>query len=377
MSTSRKIRVGVIGPGGAGRGNTLAFANRADVEIVAASDVNENSLNALEAALKERVAHYKPDSFKRYIGEYEFIPMLDNEDLDIVGVFSPHSLHDIHVKYALRGGRHVLVEKPMANVAGDAITLAKIAMGSGLHLVIGYQRHYEDRYITARQVVADGLIGELRNFEVYLAQRWGVGGWRIDPRFSGGGQPNDSGSHLQDIFLWITQLLPAKVTGTTSNKYEDDSGNIIEKLVEIDSHSDLELENGAKGTITILGNTKVGFQEWVILEGDKGKLELKDGIHFVPNGSSERKAVPIQRPEGYPKSKVDQVVGLSKGEYQVNYTSAINGVRTSWLTNSIIQAGKGPNQKNSVTCDEILEREGYDRKFVKELIQDYKKRGMV
>ena len=95
------VRVGVIGPGGAGRGNTLAFATRDDVKIVAAADNNEQSLDALEKGLRERVEGYQENSFKRYIGEYEFIEMLNREDLDIVGVFSPHSLHDIHVKYAL------------------------------------------------------------------------------------------------------------------------------------------------------------------------------------------------------------------------------------------------------------------------------------
>ncbi len=160
------IRVGVIGPGGAGRGNTLAFATRDDVELVAAADNSEQSLDRLENALRERVPSYKENSFKRYIGEYEFIEMLNKEDLDIVGVFSPHSLHDIHVKYALRAGCHVLVEKPMANIVGDAITTTKIAIGSGLHLVGGYQRHYENVYLTGRQAIAEGLIGNLQKFEV-------------------------------------------------------------------------------------------------------------------------------------------------------------------------------------------------------------------
>ena len=138
------LRVGVIGPGGAGRGNTLGFATRPDAEVVAAVDTHEASLDALESALQEQVDGYKANSVNRYLGEYEFVEMLNHEDLDIVGVFSPHSLHDIHVKYALRAGCHVIVEKPMANVVGDAIAVTKIAMGSGLHLVGGYQRHYED-----------------------------------------------------------------------------------------------------------------------------------------------------------------------------------------------------------------------------------------
>ena len=369
------VRVGVIGPGGAGRGNTLAFATRNDVEIVAAADNSERSLDALENALQERVEDYKEGSFTRYVGDYEYIEMLNKEDLDIVGVFSPHSLHDIHVKYALRAGCHVIVEKPMANVVGDAIAITKIAMGSHLHLVGGYQRHYENTYITGKKAIADGLIGNLQKFEVHLAQRWGGGGWRGDPRFSGGGQPNDSGSHLQDIFLWMTGLLPAQVHGTTDTKFEDESGNLVPKFVEINSDSDVTLSNGAQGTITILGNTRVGFEEWVILEGDEGTIEIKGGIRFIPNGC-ESEPLEYERPEGYPHSKVDQLVGLVKGAYDTNYTSGINGIRTSLLTNAILEAGKGPDERNLVDCGNILEREGYSQQFVLDLIDECASRKM-
>ena len=352
------LRVGVIGPGGAGRGNTMGFATRPDAEVVAAADAHEGSLDALENALQQRVEDYKPNNLKRYLGEHEFIEMLNHEDLDIVGVFSPHSLHDIHVKYALRAGCHVIVEKPMANIVGDAITITKIAIGSDLHLVGGYQRHYDNTYITGRQAIAEGKIGNLKKFEVYMAQRWGAGGWRGDPRFSGGGQPNDSGSHLQDIFLWMTNTLPAEVNGTTDMKFEDNDGNLVPKFVEINSYSDVKLDNGAEGTITIMGNTQTGFEEWVILEGDEGTIEIKNGIKFIPK-DGEPEPISYPRPEAYPKSKVDQLCGLVKGEYDTNYTSGVNGVRTSWLTNSILAAGKGPDEKNRIDCNELIEKEGY------------------
>ena len=361
------LRVGVIGPGGAGRGNTLGFATRPDAQVVAAADAYESSLDALENALQQRVEDYKPNSMTRYHGEYEFVEMLNHEDLDIVGVFSPHSLHDIHVKYALRAGCHVIVEKPMANIVGDAITITKIAIGSGLHLVGGYQRHYEDTYITGRRAIAEGLIGNLKKFEVYMAQRWGAGGWRGDPRFSGGGQPNDSGSHLQDIFLWMTNALPAEVYGTTDMKFEDNDGNLVPKFVEINSYSDVQLDNGAEGTITILGNTRVGFEEWVILEGDEGTIEIKNGIRYTPKGG-DTEPLSYPRPEGYPNSKVDQLVGLVQGNYEANYTSGINGIRTSWLTNSILQAGRGADEKNRVDCNNLIEKEGYSYQHVLDLI---------
>ena len=369
------VRVGVIGPGGAGRGNTLAFAVRDDVEIVAAADNSEHSIDVLENALREHVEDYKKDSFKRYIGEYEFIEMLNREDLDIVGVFSPHSLHDIHSKYALRAGCHVMVEKPMANIVGDAITMTKIATGRELHLVIGYQRHYEDMYIAGRKAFSDGLIGNLEKFDVYLAQHWPGSGWRGDARFSGGGQPNDSGSHMQDVFLWMTGLLPKQVYGTTDTKLEDKDGNVTLKAVEVDAHSEVTMENGSKGKITILGNTPIGFKEWIILEGSEGILEIKDGIRFIPKGG-EPQPLAHHRPEGYPRCKVDQIVGLAKGQYDINYTSGINGIRTSWLTNSILETGKGPDEKNMVDCDALIEKEGYSRQFLHDLIDESARRGM-
>lgn len=369
MSSLNKLRVGVIGPGGAGSGRTGEFARRDDVEVVAAADTREEAFNRLEERLKEWIKDYQPGKIKRYIGEYEFTQMIDKENLDIVGVFSPHSLHDIHAKYAMRNGANVIVEKPMANFVGDAIAMHKIALGSGKHLVIHYQRHYSGLYITGRKVIKEGIIGEIKNFEVFLAQRWGAGGWRGDPRFSGGGQPNDSGSHLQDIFLWMTGLLPKSVFGNTSMDFTDDNGNIIKKNVEIDSHSDVNMINGAEGKIDILGNTRIGFDEWVILNGTEGTLSFKGGkLLFRGKGKTEDQELPLSRPEDYPKSNIDNLIGLIKGDYKVNYASGINGIRTSLLTNSIILSGKGPEEKNMISCEKILKNEGYSIDEVKQMI---------
>jgi len=359
-----------------GRERCREIESRPDAVIVAAADNNALVLDHLDAYLEQRVDGFKAGQIKRYVGEYEFYEMIAKEKPDIVGVFSPHSLHDVHIKAALRGGAHVLVEKPMTNWVGDAVMVVKMAMGAGKHVVICYQRHYSPLYVTAKRVVSEGLIGDLTGFEVYLAQRWGGGGWRGDPRFSGGGQPNDSGSHLQDMLLWITGLLPTRVEGTTDKKFEDDRGNLVPKFVEINSYSDITLENGAQGKLTIIGNTKVGFEEWVVLQGTKGKLEIRDGKLLHTQDGTVRE-LPQEVPEGYPKSNIDNLIGLIRGTYSVNYTSAVNGMRTSWLTNCIVLTGKGPSERNAVACDEVLAREGTSREEVVSLIQQCASKGML
>ena len=104
-------------------------------------------------------------------------------------------------------------------------------------------------------------------------------------------------------------------------------------------------------------------------------MEIKDGIRFIPKDGEPQPLV-FQRPEGYPQSKVDQLVGLVKGKYDTNYTSGINGIRTSWLTNSILEAGKQPEEDNLINCDTILEKEGYDRQSVLDLIDECASRRM-
>jgi predicted dehydrogenase len=349
-----------------GRERCREFASAPGVELVAASDNNEQTLGRLNEALVEKVPGFKSGSVKNYVGDYEFLEMLRNENLDIVGIFSPHSLHDVHAKAAMRAGCHVVIEKPMANYVGDAIAMARMSIGAKKQLLVHYQRHYEPIYVSAKRAIDDGILGEVKKFEVFLAQRWSGGGWRGDPRFSGGGQPNDSGSHLQDILLWMTGMFPQSVKGKTSFIFEDQNGTPLVRPIEIDADVDVTMENGATGHITILGNTKTGFEEWIVLEGDKGKLTLKNGtIVFEPAGGGASREIPKERPEGYPRSNIDNLLGLIRGTYDKNYCSSINGVRTSWLTNCIIATG---SEGGEVNADDYLEREGYSREDVRALI---------
>src|SRR3989442_220077 len=105
MANSQKeLRVGVIGPGGMGRERCREFAATEGVRIVAAADNNDGTLTRLDEVLVDKVPGFKAGSIKQYVGEYEYLEMLRQEDLDIVGIFSPHSLHDAHAKAAMRAG---------------------------------------------------------------------------------------------------------------------------------------------------------------------------------------------------------------------------------------------------------------------------------
>jgi hypothetical protein len=92
-------------------------------------------------------------------------------------------------------------------------------------------------------------------------------------------------------------------------------------------------------------------------------LKTRTTIPKQVGGAS--KEIPKERPAGYPKSNIDNLIGLIRGTYDKNFCSSINGVRTSWLTDLIVATGpKG----GTVDADEFLQKEGYSREDVKDLI---------
>jgi predicted dehydrogenase len=96
----RATRVAVIGAGFMGERHARIYAGLPDVELVAVCDARESVARDV-AALTGAAAHYA-----------DFAELLRRDDLDAVSVCTPDGLHREPCELALRGGRHVLVEKP-------------------------------------------------------------------------------------------------------------------------------------------------------------------------------------------------------------------------------------------------------------------------
>jgi len=304
----KTVRFGIIGPGGAGRGRVRALAKDPAAKIVAAADTNPENIDKLEADVGHPV--------ERYLGPNGYKRMIDAGGLDAVGVFSPHTLHYKHAMYALENGLHVMIEKPMVCGVGNAIRSAKLAAEKGLAYMITYQRHFEPKYVTARKLIRRGAIGEVKSFYVYMAQDWRGNGWRGDPKFSGGGQLNDSGSHYQDILLYMTGLLPKSVVGSYDFIYHGQK-----RPIEINGSFSVELTNGAKGRLIIIGDYIHGFTDDVRILGDKGLITFQGADLFVTKPGKQPAKVEAKVPRGYPANPSLAFVKLLTGRCKQNYVS--------------------------------------------------------
>ena len=261
-----KIRVGFIGCGGNASGHIGRVLDIPEAEVVALCDVDQASLqrakerNSQAAELPE-FTHYQE--------------MLEQVELDAVEISTPHTLHFEQIMAALDKGLHVLTEKPMVCTVDHARQVIAKAEETGKVLMISYQRHLQAQYRYVRNQIAAGELGDIQFISALQDQKWyqgTIGLWRQQMALSGGGQLNDSGSHLLDIALWMTGLEVAEVQAYM--EYFDSE-------VDINSALSLRFRNGALGTIAVVGNSPTGgIWEDITIWGTKAVVYIRRGEVF-------------------------------------------------------------------------------------------------
>ena len=261
-----KIRVGFIGCGGNASGHIGRVLDIPEAEVVALCDVDQASLqrakerNAKAAELPE-FTHYQE--------------MLEQVELDAVEISTPHTLHFEQIMAALDKGLHVLTEKPMVCTVDHAHQVIAKAEETGKVLMISYQRHLQAQYRYVSNQIAAGEFGNIQFISALQDQKWyqgTIGLWRQQMALSGGGQLNDSGSHLLDIVLWMTGLEVAEVQAYME---------YLDSEVDINSALSLRFGNGALGTIAVVGNSPTsGIWEDITIWGTKAVVYLRQGQIF-------------------------------------------------------------------------------------------------
>ncbi len=168
--SSDVIRVGLIGAGGRGTGammQALAVPG-SNVKLTAIADVFDRSIaGAVKQAESQKDKFDCPDD-RRFQGLDAYRKVLDHCDLVILA--SPPAFRPFHFAEAVKAGKHVFMEKPVCvDAAGARMVLAaaRQADEKKLKVVVGLQRHYEDKYRQTLSRVRDGLAGDLVSGVIY------------------------------------------------------------------------------------------------------------------------------------------------------------------------------------------------------------------
>lgn len=257
-----KIRVGIIGVGGISYGHINRFQESPDAEIVALCDNDPNRLSTA----KERVP-----TLEGVPTFADYKDMLAAGGLDAVQINTPHTLHYQQIMDALNAGLHVLTEKPMVCTTPHAREIVEKAKALNKVVMISYQRHFQPQYRYIKKMVEDGALGEINFIAALQCQAWktGVAGtWRQIPELSGGGQLNDSGSHLLDVILWTSGLTADSVYAFIDNR---------QTPVDINSALTIKFANGAQGTVSVVADTTCRWYEDFTIWGTKGTIFYRNG----------------------------------------------------------------------------------------------------
>ncbi len=265
---SDKIRVGVIGAGGRGRGAAQNCLESAPgIEIVAIGDLFQRQVDGAETAIKKFAENKKlpAQKIQKFWGFDSYEKVL-SANIDMVILAAPPGFRPMHFEAAVNAGKHIFCEKPVAvDPAGirQFLASAKKAKEKRLAVVAGTQRRHQPSYLETLKRIHGGDMGELVGGQCY----WnGTGIWfreKNDPKFPelakmsdlewqcwnwyhwdwlSGDQIVEQHIHNIDVMNWAFGGPPVKFLGMGGRQTRDDAkGNIWDHFAV-----EMEYANGAR-----------------------------------------------------------------------------------------------------------------------------------
>ena len=192
-----KVRWGIIGVGNVTeRKSGPGFQQAERSELVAV--MRRNGDLAADYARRNNVPRWYDDADE----------LINDPQVDAVYVATPPGSHKEYVIRAARAGKPVYVEKPMARTAAECEDMMSACEEAGVGLFVAYYRRALPRFVTVKELLDGGRVGQLRSVSIRNERPAPVGeadqeGWRVVPEISGGGHFVDLGSHILDLLDWL------------------------------------------------------------------------------------------------------------------------------------------------------------------------------
>ena len=203
--TNRTLGIGLIGAGFMGKAHSAAYATMqmhvwpAPARPNLACLADENPEAARTGAERFGFASFTSD----------WRALIARPDIDVVDICTPPNSHLKIALEAIRAGKHVLVEKPIAMNSEEARQMWRAAERAGVKNLVGFSYRRTPAVLYARQLIDEGAIGRVYSFRGHYLQDWCVDPeaprtWRHVARIAGSGTLGDIGSHIIDIARMMT-----------------------------------------------------------------------------------------------------------------------------------------------------------------------------
>ena len=285
---NKKIRVGIVGCGKIAREKHIPeLLNSSLAEITALFDESQNSAEQV-----------KMDFALDAIVYDDFQEIIKSENVDCVYILTPNQTHAPLSISAMRAGKDVMCEKPMAMNSKEAEAVVLAAKETGRRYAVSFQNRFRSDVQRLKNMVDSGKLGDIYFGRAVAIRRRGVPTWGNFLKMSkqGGGPLIDIGVHSIDLALWLM------------NNYEVDyvCGSVFHKLGQkvnepnrwgIWKNEEFEVEDSAFGYVRMKnGAVLLVESSWAInragekeacveLSGTNGGADLYDGLRI--NGTED------------------------------------------------------------------------------------------
>ncbi|MBL7856630.1 MAG: Gfo/Idh/MocA family oxidoreductase [Cyclobacteriaceae bacterium] len=350
-SVDDTIKVALIGCGGRGTGAAMqALLTKQNVKLVAMADAFRDRLdecynNLMQDDLsdwsgaggnvKAKVAVTEETKFVGFDGYLKAIPLAD-----VIILTTPPGFRPIHFEEAIKQGKHVFMEKPVAtDPAGvqKVLAAAEEAKKKKLNVVVGLQRHYQNSYRELYKRVKDGMIGDITSGQVW----WNNDGVWVKMREPGqtemeyqmrnwyyfnwlcGDHINEQHIHNIDVMNWFKGGYPVKAQGMGGRQ-----ARTGKEFGEIYDHHYVEFEY-ADGSIMNsqcrhIKGTYAKVDEMLV--GTKGVVKC-GAAEISYKGKSLYKFDRSKENNPYQSEHDELFAALAKGEYK--FADAENGAKAT------------------------------------------------
>ena len=265
------IKVGIIGCGKIAQVRHITeYAANPNAEVYGFYDINLARAEAL-------AAKYGGKAFATYE------ELLADPAIEAVSVCAANHVHAEITIAALKAGKHVLCEKPMAVTLAECEAMVAAAKESGKYLMIGQNQRLAKAHAKAKELIEQGAIGKVLTFRTIFGhggpETWsidpGSNVWFFDKTKAAMGAMADLGIHKTDMIQYVlgSKIVKTQAVLTTLDK-KDATGGLIG--VDDNAICIYQMENGVIGTMTASWTYYAAEDNTTVIYGTKGELRLYD-----------------------------------------------------------------------------------------------------
>jgi predicted dehydrogenase len=315
--------------------------------------------DAIERSGKLRIAAcYSRSDEKRkaFAGKYgchaasSYEAILSDDSIEAIINTTPNNAHLETTRAAALSGKHVFLDKPIANTIADGRAIVAICREAGVVLAIGYQRRRESQFRWIREQIDAGVFGKLVNAEANISRdrvgKIDLGSWRYTADGMPGGVMLQIGVHYVDVLEYLIGPVKA-VSGMLAQLVLPGDNPDVASLV-------MEHEDGALSTVNA---SYASASEYYVMNiyGKEASAyyDLHQGLRFLKRGADRSEPVVVPKIDAF----VDELEEFARAARGMGQPEMDGNRATASL--AVIRAGiKSAHEGRRVAIAEVLAESG-------------------